>query len=264
MSDRSDVIYIYDGTFNGFLSCVFESFLFKELPFGIFSEIDEPITLLSKKYIDTDSIKAERVKKGIIEKVSPDAFELLSLSFLTELKEKEMYMLDFVYFSMKKGRAARDCITEPSVHILDKAVRGLLNESHNYKGFVRFELINGYYISKIEPKNFVLPLLQPHFVNRFYGENFVIIDLVHHAALAHENERTEIFSFSEIDLPKTDKDEEAIKALWKCFYKTIGIKERYNPKCRQNHMPKRFWSNLTEFEDDRLCSNSNELIEKSE
>ena len=35
MSDRTTVMYYYDGTYNGFLSCVFESFAEKETPAAI-------------------------------------------------------------------------------------------------------------------------------------------------------------------------------------------------------------------------------------
>ncbi len=37
MSDRTTVMYYYDGTYNGFLSCVFESFAEKETPAAIFA-----------------------------------------------------------------------------------------------------------------------------------------------------------------------------------------------------------------------------------
>lgn len=34
---------------------------------------------------------------------------------------------------------------------------------------------------------------------------------------------------------------------WKQFYETIGIKERENPRCRMNMMPKMYWSNMPEM-----------------
>ena len=62
MSDRTTVMYYYDGTYNGFLSCVFESFAEKETPAAILpvDEADQTC-LFGAKYIETDLRRAERV-----------------------------------------------------------------------------------------------------------------------------------------------------------------------------------------------------------
>ena len=38
------------------------------------------------------------------------------------------------------------------------------------------------------------------------------------------------------------------RLLWKRFYDTIAIRERENPRCRMTHMPKRYWNTMTEFQ----------------
>ena len=44
-------------------------------------------------------------------------------------------------------------------------------------------------------------------------------------------------------------EEEALyRRLWRSFYDTISIEERYNPRCRMTHMPKRYWGTMTEFQ----------------
>ena len=40
-----------------------------------------------------------------------------------------------------------------------------------------------------------------------------------------------------------------MQEMWKNFYDTIAIKERFNPRCRMNFMPKRLWSNLPEMQE---------------
>ena len=59
MSDRTTVMYYYDGTYNGFLSCVFESFAEKETPAAILpvDEADQTC-LFGAKYIETDLRRA--------------------------------------------------------------------------------------------------------------------------------------------------------------------------------------------------------------
>jgi hypothetical protein len=68
--------------------------------------------------------------------------------------------------------------------------------------------------------------------------------------------RAEIAENIDFELPAANAEEEYYRELWKCFYRTIGIKERYNPRCRMNLMPKRFWSNMTEMKEELGISES--------
>lgn len=74
MSDRTTVMYDYDGTYNGFLSCVFESFAEKETPAAILpvDEADQTC-LFGAKYIETDLRRAERVRVSIPKKMGMEA-----------------------------------------------------------------------------------------------------------------------------------------------------------------------------------------------
>ena len=44
--------------------------------------------------------------------------------------------------------------------------------------------------------------------------------------------------------------EEEFEELWKTFHKTIAIQERTNKKCQQNFMPKKYWKNMLEMENE--------------
>ena len=57
----ADVVYLYDGSFEGFLCCVFESFAQHELPFAVWTPERETATLYPVKEIPTDRAKARRV-----------------------------------------------------------------------------------------------------------------------------------------------------------------------------------------------------------
>ena len=43
----------------------------------------------------------------------------------------------------------------------------------------------------------------------------------------------------------TDKEIE-YQNLWKLFFNTIAIKERTNPRCQMEYMPKKYWNDLIE------------------
>ena len=50
-----------------------------------------------------------------------------------------------------------------------------------------------------------------------------------------------------INLSDNEKD---IEQLWKTFFKTIAIKERKNKKAQMNFMPKRYWKDMIEMEEE--------------
>ena len=52
-----------------------------------------------------------------------------------------------------------------------------------------------------------------------------------------------------------NEEEKKYEDLWKTFFKTIGIKERENKKCQMNFMPKKYWSNIIEMENNDEKSN---------
>ena len=57
----ADLVYLYDGSFEGFLCCVFESFLQHEIPFAIWTPERETATLYPIREIATDHARAQRV-----------------------------------------------------------------------------------------------------------------------------------------------------------------------------------------------------------
>ena len=61
MFDRADVIYQYDGSFDGLLCCVFESFEHKEIPADILAPGEHQAMLFLIKNITTDEQRASRV-----------------------------------------------------------------------------------------------------------------------------------------------------------------------------------------------------------
>lgn len=241
------VIYFYDGTFEGLLCCVFESYAQKEIPAQICAPDVRQISLLAVREICTEPEKARRVLRSIPEKIGPEALDFVRQAFLTCFREKELYILLFLRKGYRCGPRVMRLLTDETVHALTKAVRHLYNESHLLKGFIRFSECNGVLVAQIGPKNFVLPLLAAHFSGRYPEERFIIIDQTHHMALAYQPHHFAILPAAAVELPAPDAQEAAFRKLWQIFYDTIEIKERHNPKCRMNLMPKRYWRYMTEF-----------------
>ncbi len=247
MPDSADLVYAYDGSFEGLMCCVFESYELREIPIVI-RHPGVPQSLFdTAKWIETDEHKAERVFNSIPLKISCQAQELVKLGFLTCVPHKELLIYHFLRLGFKVGNKVMTMLTDDTVHTLLKAVRHLTSESHKYKGFVRFSVYGEVLVAVIEPKNFVLPLLSQHFCNRFQNEEFMIYDKTHSMALIYQSQKAELIFVDELTLPDVDRTEVEYRQLWKQFYNTIAIEGRTNPRCRMNLMPKRYWGQLTEF-----------------
>ncbi len=249
MPQRTDLIYEYDGSLEGMYSCIFESFEKKELPMEIRPEGISQTSLYPVKYISTDLIRAERVKTGIRRKISRSVQQLTELVYYTCHPEKEMLALRFVRLGMRCGAGVETMYADETVHALTRAVKHLTQESHQLKGFVRFSIREGIMTSVIEPKNFVLPLLEPHFCDRYAQETFLIYDKTHQSALFYRPGQSIIAPVPEYEQPEADDQEMKYRSLWKAFYQTIAISSRYNPRCRMSHMQKRYWSHLVEMDE---------------
>ncbi|MBQ9636016.1 MAG: hypothetical protein IJV12_07415, partial [Acidaminococcaceae bacterium] len=68
-----DLAYYYDGTWEGWLCCVYESYTAKEIPGMIAVETEQGISVESSlfyaKRVVTRTVLAERVRKGIDDKI---------------------------------------------------------------------------------------------------------------------------------------------------------------------------------------------------
>lgn len=247
MPSRSNLIYYYDGSFEGLMCCVFESYEKKEIPMHIFVNESTQMTFFKSKEIETDVTKSQRVLTSIPIKISSSAFNFIQMAFLTCLKDKELYILLFMRLGYKYGSKVMEMLANDVVNTLFKAVKYLGQESHLFMGFIRFSDYNEGLVAQIEPKNYVLPLLNRHFVERYPEERFLIHDKTHDMSLIYEPYKSSIIPVENMKLPEITEEEKHFRNLWSLYYKTVEIEGRHNPKCRRTLMPKRYWKYLTEF-----------------
>ncbi|MDD6188280.1 MAG: TIGR03915 family putative DNA repair protein [Clostridiales bacterium] len=261
MFDRSNMIYLYDGSFDGLMCCIFESAYRNERPAAIQPESEEQASLFETHVVETDESHAERVKEEVRRKISKNALHFVKKAFLTCLENKELLIFDFLQDGFKRGWISMNDITGSVMLPLYNAVRALDNEAELLKGFVRFSELGGVLVSVIEPKNYVLPMLMGHFCSRFHDEALMIYDKTHRMVLLGQNGKGRIAYLDEFTPAPAEESELEMRRMWKHFYDTIAIKERYNPRCRMGHMPKRYWAHMTEFWEEN-CARSEEKPEK--
>ena len=247
MPDRTDVVYRYDGTFEGFLCCVFESYARHELPQEIRPEGSAQLSLYPEREIASDPARARRVFDSIPRKISREAARMVARGFLTCLEQKELWLLRFLRLGYRYGRRVMAMLADETVGTLFRAVQALENESHHLLGFLRFSEYGGVLVAEIEPKNQVLPVIRAHFCERYSGERFLIYDRTHRMMLLHQPGASRIVSVEGFQPPRAGAEEADYRALWRAYYRAAAVEGRENPRCRMSHMPKRFWNCMTEF-----------------
>lgn len=240
------VVYTHDGSLAGLLSCVFDSYVRREVPEDLL--LEGTPTFLPVRRVITDREHALRVWRALEEK--GEAAEWVRVGWLSCVPERERLLFNFIRAAFKYGPSVCRRTTHPMVTPVFNAIRAARNEAHQFCQFIRFSDYHGVLASQISPKAMVLPLIQAHFVDRFASEAFLIHDMEHGQALFHQGCKSAIREIETLELESADEFELAYRKLWRCYYETIAIKERYNPKCRMTHMPKRYWKHMTEFQED--------------
>ena len=263
--------YIYDGSFEGFLCCVYLHY-HREKADGIFAgdgyQFDLTRTGLS---VETDEGQAESVLRAISDKISTWDLERVYRVFRTETPEKEMALLNYLRLGFKRGPRIRLLHSHPIVMPVEKADQRFGAEVHRLCGLLRFSVMstdfeeraaearpeagnnapaapgNEILYGVIEPDHDVLEFLAPHFTDRFKWDPFIIHDRKRNKALASYGGQWYITEFSGSEGLRKTSSEEEYRNLWRSYFGTIAIKERTNPRCQKSFMPMRYWKHLTEL-----------------
>ena len=119
-----EMIYRYDGTFEGFLCCVFDSYVNKEYPSLFQDEAHIESSLFPARWVGTDLRHARRVLVSL-EKIDPYARELVVKGFLTCAPEKEKILYRFIRSLYVVGKPLLRRLSDEAVLPLLKAVRHL-------------------------------------------------------------------------------------------------------------------------------------------
>ncbi len=249
MSHRRAVIYHYDGSFEGFLCCIYESYTRRELPLDLLPpELAQP-SLYPVRQVDTDTAHAARVFDSLAKKLGPQGEDFVATGFLCGREDKALLLYRFVELGYEIGPRVTSMRRHPAVEPVWQMNRAVRSEAHLMTGFLRFSQYGQALVAIMEPKHFILPLIAPHFCGRFPEEQFLILDRSHCAALIYRPYESRLIPMDNLELPAASQQERLFRSLWQGYYQAISIQSRENPRCRMTHMPKRFWPCMTEFQE---------------
>lgn len=246
--------YIYDGSFEGLLCCVFAAYY--DAPAASICTEDRYQTnmLAEPVMVETDAEKAARVYDAVKQKISGYDLKRIYRVYLSSDDEKEMKILRYLQLGFKKGSYISNLHGNDVVFAVQKIEKQVSFEVHRLYGLVRFsELAGGVMYSCIEPDHDVIELMAAHFADRFQTAPFILHDKRRNKAIFSQGGSWFIGEFTEAerrlleDADKTEK-ENAYRQMWKAYFEHIAIKERTNRRCQKNLMPVRYWKYLTELQ----------------
>ncbi len=246
-------LLLYDGTFEGFLTAVFEVYEYKiEQPQIKRGDTVNGSLFGAPHIIQTNDAKAKRVLSKLEQKISKTGINQLYKCFLSELRDIENVLLGYIQYVIFAKSEAENDYGHPDVLQLQQISKKVYREKHRMEAFVRFQLTKDeLYYAIIQPDYDVLPLIANHFKERYADQRWLIYDCRRKYGLYYDlNEVSEVmidFNESSIEGPDIyDENEGLYQQLWKQYFDSVNIKARKNMKLHIQHVPKRYWRFLIE------------------
>lgn len=240
--------HVYDGTFEGLLTIVFNCYINKCIPINICSEKNYKLNLFDiVQNIQTDYSKSKRIFDGIVKNISYDTLYNSYYAFLSNEKNREISIVKYILNGFKIGPKIDTMISIDFVFNVHSMRKRMLFESHRLKGLLRFiEIENNLFYASIHPDNNVIENLGHHFINRLPTQNFMIHDKNRNIVFLYNTKEYKIVDASTLEIPKISENEKKYQELWKTFFNTIAITERKNSRLQMQYMPKKYWQDLVE------------------
>ena len=241
-----------DGTFEGLLTALFESYAAQRPPDAIDSVGGEQLGLFERHAtIRTDASKSDRVWKGLKSHLGSKRRRMLFEAYLSGCQGVESMIHRYVRDTIP-GRGGRKPKAHLSSHIqIEKLSQKVRREAHRMKGFIRFQQTGqDRYLALIAPQYDVLPLVRRHFESRFADQSWIIYDTLRNYGLCYDRQHTRELRLDDADSIASRIDdpanEQLCQTLWQRYYAAVNIPQRANPKLHLRQLPRRFWQYLPE------------------
>lgn len=242
-------ILIYDDSFEGLLTSMYDAFYSKHQIDGIYglSQYNAPLLLGEIKNIETDLNKFEKVRNSIINKIDLLCLQKIYMVYLSNVEDKGMVIFKYLKSAFKYKKNIHAFLHIDIVRQIDEIKKRVSFEAHKFKGFVRFKSIdNNFLYCSIEPDNNILELIGDHFMKRFSNEYWIIHDISRNKAIIYDTNKYEIIELLQDDCKKLLDHKDEYSSLWKCYFKFTTIEERKNLRLQRQMMPKRYWKHIFE------------------
>ncbi len=253
-------VFLFDKTFDGLLTAVFDAYACKNFPDLLLGEGDALPLFCDERYaVVTDDEKARRVWTALRKKLSPSALGCLTQSWLSELPEIGTLSFRYIRKVIDAARSIETNFADEDVLALAQVWKKVDWERLRLMQFARFQkAADGTYFAPFSPRHNALPLVVPHFKDRFAEQKWMIYDTRRRYGFYYDlNDVTEVvflegsreerlLALGVLPDEMMAEDEQLFQRMWQTYFKSICIKERLNPRKHRQDMPVRYWRYLTE------------------
>ncbi|PKM93955.1 MAG: hypothetical protein CVU84_13685 [Firmicutes bacterium HGW-Firmicutes-1] len=244
------MIYLHDGLFDGFLTCIYQHY-YGQKASGIFDvNMYTPCLFDEVIAIETDTEKARKVYDSIFAKLSEEVYWTVFYTFLSNNPNKDCYLLQYLITAFKMGQSICLLHSHDVTYPVKRLSKKVMGESHRFLGILRFSDVGNCLYARIEPENDILMLLSDHFVDRFKNERFIIHDIKRGKAIISNQGQWVITDFELNEKIIYGEKELLFQGLWKKYFQSIGIESRINPKLQQQFVPLKYRKHVVEFHSD--------------
>ncbi len=249
---RDGRVYIYDGSFEGFLCAVAHGLDTEAVQLEFAAATDNRnLSLFCGEEFEVPTVRetALNFRKRFITAVSREAFATVRYAFHSRQPGIETLLWRYLSLGLETGRSLDSMLTREPVRSVHGIARRVAREAHKFKGFVRFrEVSDGFLYAAIEPDFDILPLIASHFTTRIGDRPWVIHDLKRAQAAAFDGQTWRLVQgIEQKRTPALTDEEQAFTMLWQRYFKHLAIDSRCNPKLQQQHVPLKYRTHLTEF-----------------
>lgn len=239
---------IYDGSFPGLLTAIYQAFKARIKIAGIILEEEYQAGLFSNKIIvETELDKSDKVYEAVKDKISPKSLRKIYRVYLSETENSGLLIYQYLQLGFRMGKKIDSYLHNDIVARVNKIDRKVSKEAHLLLGLLRFRKIQGgVFYAPFEPDYNIITLLAPHFVRRLPDQDWIIHDRKRMLAAIYNREEWVLTELDSLPEPKITEEEKYYQALWQSFYKNVAIESRKNPRLQAQFMPRRYWDYLIE------------------
>jgi probable DNA metabolism protein len=249
--------FVFDGTYKGFITAVFDAFERKEFQVDLIEEKSfQPDFFRQAYHVISEDIKFKRVINGLKKIITTAQLNQFYVAYLSEDPLLHQASFRIIIQLFKIGNSILDNYGDTDVLYFYQTIKKVSRERHRMKAFVRFSKSNdGMYVSMVEPDFNVLPLIISFFKNRYTDQPWLIYDMKRNYGIYYNTqfvEEVQLLLHERQQLQKEshtielDIQEERYQRLWQQYFKSTNIEVRKNLKLHIQHVPKRYWKYLVE------------------
>lgn len=143
------IIFVYDKTFEGLLTVVFDAYFRKTFPDALLAT-GEPLPLFYDEVVEvtTDEEKAGRVWAALEKKLTPTALNFVSITWLSEVAGVDILLFQYLRKNIDAPASIELNFGDPDVLELSKIWRRVVYEHHRVVQFARFQkAVDGTYFA---------------------------------------------------------------------------------------------------------------------